>query len=101
MEIPQELFQININQLIGKLHLAGQQQIPNTVVINTGVVNPTANPDPANPGNTTFSTASKTGEYQIAFARMMVYQPQIDVTANAKYKEAEKLKDKAKSDKEK
>ena len=101
MEIPQELFQIDINQLIGKLHLAGQQQIPNTVVINTGIVNPTAKPDPANPSDTKFSTASKSGEYQIAFARKLIYKPQIDVTANPKYKEAEKLKEKAKADKEK
>ena len=98
MDIPEEIFQIDINQLIGKLHLAGQQQIPNTVVINTGIVNPTASPDPANPGNVRFTTENKTGEYQIAFARKLIYQPEVDVTTNPKYIEAEKSKEKFKKD---
>ena len=101
MDIPEELFQININQLIGKLHLAGQQQIPNTVVINTGVINPTASPDPANPGDTKFSTSSKTGEYQVAFAKKFIYKPEIDVTVNPKYIEAEELKKKQDEEKDK
>lgn len=101
MDTPEELFQIDINQLIGKLHLAGQQQIPNTVVINTGIVNPTSNPDPANPGDTKFSTSSKSGEYQIAFARMLIYSPEIDVKTNPKYIEAEKFKEKIGAEKDK
>ena len=101
MDIPEELFQIDINQLIGKLHLAGQQQIPNTVVINTGVINPTSSPDPENPGDTKCSTASKTGEYQAAFARKFIYKPEIDVKTNPKYIEAEKLKKKQDEDKDK
>ena len=56
------VFEIDASKLLAKLHLAGQQAIPNSKVINTGIKDNDPKADPNSPGKVTF-VFSKLGEY--------------------------------------
>lgn len=71
------VFEIDSGALLAKLHLAGAQQAPNAVIVNTGVENPPDKPDPANLGKTKFVLDSKTGSYQVAAISWMAFKPKI------------------------
>lgn len=76
------VFEINAGKILAKLHLAGQQAIPNSIPINTGIVNPVAKADPKNLGNVEFNLDNKSGEYQFAVLKLLSYQVEIDLNKN-------------------
>ena len=90
------LFEINAGKILAKLHLAAQQAIPNSIAINTGIVNPVAKADPENPGNVDFNLDNKSGEYQFAVLKLLQYHVPIDLSKNKKLAELQKKLEKAK-----
>lgn len=71
-------FELDAGKLLVTLHLAAAQAVPNSIAINTGVEDPPAKPDPANPGKSTFDTSSKDG-YQVGMVKQLSYKVQIDL----------------------
>ena len=94
------IFEIDAGKILAKLHLAGQQAIPNAIPINTGIVNPVAKADPSKPGNVEFNLDNKSGQYEFGVLKLLSYQVPIDVSKNKKladlYKKLEKAKEKDK-----
>lgn len=94
------IFEIDAGKILAKLHLAGQQAIPNAIPINTGIVNPVAKADPSKPGNVEFNLDNKNGQYEFGVLKLLSYQVPIDVSKNKKladlYKKLEKAKEKDK-----
>lgn len=99
------IFEVHAGKILAKLHLAGQQQANNSVVINTAIKNPVDKADPQNPGKTEFDLENKSGEYQLAIIRPLIYQVPIDLEKNKNlqklFQDLEKAKEKAGKDKEK
>lgn len=89
------VFQIDAGKILAKLHLAGQQAIPNSIPINTGIENPVAKADPKNLGNTEFNLDNKTGEYQFAVMKLLKYQVLIDLKKNKNLEKLQKDLEKA------
>lgn len=92
-------FELDAGKLLATLHLAAAAAVPNSVSLNTGIVNPAAKPDPANPGKTEFNLDGD--EYQIGisnFTTPLTYSCQIDLTKDKKlakaYEEFKKAEEK-------
>lgn len=98
---PKPLFTIDAGKILAKLHLAAQQQVPNSLVINTAIKNPVAKGDPKNPGKVEFDFENKSGEYQIAIVKLLAYQIQIDLLKNKKLMEFQTQLDKYKKENDK
>lgn len=92
------VFEIDAGKILAKLHLAGQQAIPNSIPINTGIVNPVAKADPKNPGNVEFNLDNKSGEYQFAVLKLLKYQVQINLKKNKNLMKLQENLEKAKKE---
>ena len=83
------VFEIDASKLLAKLHLAGQQAIPNSKVINTGIKDNDPKADPNSPGKVTFMF-SKSGEYQLSVLKLIQYRIPIDIKQNKNIEKADK-----------
>lgn len=82
------MFEIDAGKLLAKLHLAGQEQVPNSIVINTAVKDPDSKATPQNPGKVSFDT--KTQSYQVAVVKKVTFKDVIDPTKGEKVIKAQK-----------
>ena len=85
------IFEVDAGAILAKLHLAGQQQATgkwkDAKIINTAIKNPTNDPNPENPGKTTFDLENSSGEYQVAVLAQLKYMPFIDLEKDETYLE--------------
>lgn len=88
MANPKPFFVVNMGQLQAKLHLAAQQQVPNAIIINTAIQNPSAKNTPEKPGDSKFDFTNKTGEYEVAVVKKLSVQMNIDLKKNKAYSAA-------------
>jgi len=73
------IFEIDASKLLAKLHLAGQTQVPNSKVINTGIKDNDPKATPDKPENVKFEF-SKSGEYQLTILKLISYRVPIDLS---------------------
>ena len=66
------IFEVHAGKILSKLHLAAQQQVPNSVIVNTAIKNPVDKADPQNPGKTEFDLENKSGEYELAIDKIII-----------------------------
>lgn len=65
---PNFVFSVDASVILAKLHLAGKQQAPNYLVINSAVTNDDSG-TPENPGNAKFDMKSKDGNYEVCLVK--------------------------------
>ena len=68
---PNFVFSVDASVILAKLHLAGKQQAPNYLVINSAVINDDSG-TPENPGNAKFDMKSKDGNYEVCLVKKNV-----------------------------
>ena len=85
------IFEVDAGAILAKLHLAGQQQATgkwkDAKIINTAIKNPTNDPNPENPGKTTFDFENSSGEYQVGILAQLRYLPVVDLEKDKTYLE--------------